>query len=137
MNSRTRINKCIIHLPGKGEHQGHKWGLDQPTYADQPRDPPTPFALIVLRDASCSLLAMCQRDPRDSSPKCSQHSFVCVIKGSTSIVLLLVPSCSLAFCASTSFLQNKALTSPMLVLYMCPRCQKMDVSRDASWGTIC
>jgi hypothetical protein len=41
-----------------------------------------------------------------------------------------------ASCASTNFLQNKALASSMLVLYMCPRCQKMEASHDASWGTI-
>ena len=27
----------------------------------------TPFALIFLRDTSCSLLALCPRDPQDSS----------------------------------------------------------------------
>jgi hypothetical protein len=92
--------------------------------------------LIYLRDASCSLLSLCPRDPRDSIARTvHNHTFACVIN--LQHPLFYFTSCSLATCAPTNFLQNKALASPMLVLYMCLRCQKMEASRDASWGTIC
>jgi hypothetical protein len=90
MNSRTQINKCINYLPSKGGHRG---------------------GLIFLRDASCSLLSLCPRDPQDSIARTiHNHTFACVIN--LPPPLFYFTSCSLASCASTNFLQNKAFAFP-------------------------
>jgi hypothetical protein len=97
MYSRTQFNKCINYLPSEGEHRG----------------------LIFLRDASCSLLSLCPRDPRDSIARTvHNHTFACVINLPPQ--LFYFTSCSLAPCASTTFLQSKALAFPNACLFHVP-----------------
>jgi hypothetical protein len=96
MNSRTQIMKCMKLLLGEGEHRG----LDL-----SPRCLLLPSSLVSTWST------------RFHCPNVHNHSFVCVIKGSTSIVSLLVPSCSsLASLLPPISYKNKALASP----HACP-----------------
>jgi hypothetical protein len=105
MNSTTQFHKYINYLSGKGEHRG----LDL-----SPR---------------CFLLPsyhVSTRSTRFHCPNRSQPDLRLRDSSSTSIVLLHVTSCSLSSCASTNFYETRPLLSPVLVVFMCPRCQMVD-----------
>jgi hypothetical protein len=79
----------LNYLPGEGEHQG----LD-----------------LSLR-CFLPLISLCPHDPRDSIARTiHNHTFACMIN--LPPPLFYITSCSLASCASTNFLQNKALAFP-------------------------
>jgi hypothetical protein len=104
-----------------GGHEKRPGRLDQ---ADRPGDPATPFASVFPWNAPCSLIALCSHAPQESAVQTfsATPSF---LNDEINASLLYFVS-HLVFhgsCVFTYFLQNKVmLPSPMLVLYMCPRC---------------
>jgi hypothetical protein len=107
MDSRTQFDKCINYLPGKAEHRG-AWSFSEMLL--------TPFFPCV-----CVIHEIPLPEPFTTTPLLAWlifHLHCFVLCHSLHFFL--------ASCASTNFLQNKALASTVLVLCMCPRCQIMD-----------
>jgi hypothetical protein len=114
MNSRTQFSKCINYLPGKGGTGG----------------------LIYLRDASCSLLSLCPRDPRDSIARTvHNHIFTCVINLTPPFFYFMSHLVPFPLVLPPIFYKTKPLVPPWLSFERAQDAKWW--TRDASGGTLC
>jgi hypothetical protein len=114
MNSRTQFIKCINYLPGKGGTGG----------------------LIYLWDASCSLLSLCPRDPRDSIARTvHNHTFACMIHLPTPLFYFMSHLGPFPLVLPPILYKTKPLLPPCLSFARAQEAKWW--IRDGSWGTIC